>query len=194
MVSPSSLSDSKSPQGSRTLLSIMADLHNAVVSMVSTCPLISKPSSPCTNPLVIVPRTPIITGITVTFMFPIFFNSLTKSRYLSFFLVSFNFTLWSAEIEKSIIRQVIFFLLIKSGSLAEIRGSVCISKSHRSLYASFSKTDSGLCIYHSFVWSNFNFLHNSQWITFPTESCLVLYSFCANLLHSLIMWLVVSSL
>ena len=39
----------------------------------------------------------------------------------------------------------------------------------------------------------FNFLHISQWITLPTQSCLVLYSFCANLLHSLIMWLMVSS-
>ena len=37
-----------------------------------------------------------------------------------------------------------------------------------------------LCIYHLFVWSNFNFLHISQWITLPTQLCLVLYSFCAN--------------
>ena len=51
-----------------------------------------------------------------------------------------------------------------------------------------------LCIYHLFVWSNFNFLHNSQWITLPTQLCLVLLSFCDNLLHSLIMWLIVSSL
>ena len=35
-----------------------------------------------------------------------------------------------------------------------------------------------------FVWSNFNFLHDSQWITSPTQSCLILYSFCTNLLHS----------
>ena len=28
----------------------------------------------------------------------------------------------------------------------------------------------------------------------PTQSCLAFYSFCANLLHSLIMWLMVSSL
>ena len=32
------------------------------------------------------------------------------------------------------------------------------------------------------------------WITLSTQPCLVLYSFCANLLHSLIMWLIVSSL
>ena len=69
-----------------------------------------------------------------------------------------------------------------------------MSKFHRSLYVSFSRTGAGLCIYYLFVWSNLNFLHISQWITLPTQSCLVLYSFCANLLHSLIMWLIVSSL
>ena len=53
----------------------------------------------------------------------------------------------------------------------------------------FPGTGAGLCIYHLFVWSNLNFLHISQWITFPTQSCLVLYSFCANLLNSLILWL-----
>ena len=52
----------------------------------------------------------------------------------------------------------------------------------------------GLCIYHLFVWSNYNFLHISLWIIFPAQSRLVLYSFCTNLLHSLIMWLIVSSL
>ena len=31
-------------------------------------------------------------------------------------------------------------------------------------------------------------------IPLPTQLCLVLYSFCANLLHSLVMWLMVSSL
>ena len=67
-------------------------------------------------------------------------------------------------------------------------------KSHRSLCVSLSRTDAGLCIYHLFVWSNLNFMHISQWITLPTQSCLVLYYFCANLLHSLIMWLMVSSL
>ena len=72
--------------------------------------------------------------------------------------------------------------------------SVSTSKSHRSLRVSFSRTGAGLCIYHLFVWSNLNFLHISQWIILPTQSFLVLYSFCANLLHSLIMWLVVSSL
>ena len=122
-------------------------------------------------------------------MFHSFFNSLARSRYLSFFSNSFSFIL------------CVFFLLlllvliiIRTGRLAEIRWSVCMSKSHRSLCVSFSRTHAGLSIYHFFVWSNLNFLHNSQWIILLTQSCLVLYYFCANLLHSLIMWLMVSSL
>ena len=85
-------------------------------------------------------------------------------------------------------------IIIRSGLLAEIWLSVCMPKSHRSLCVLFYRTGAGLCIYHLLVWSNLNFLHISQWITLPTQSCLVLYSFCANLLHSLIMWLMVSSL
>ena len=49
-----SLSDNKSPQVSRTLLSILADLSYAVVWIVSTHLLISKFSSPFTNPFIII--------------------------------------------------------------------------------------------------------------------------------------------
>ena len=55
-------------------------------------------------------------------------------------------------------------------------------------------TSSCLLVYHLFIWWNLNFLHISQFITVPTQSCLVLYSLCTNLLHSLIRWLMVSSL
>ena len=87
----------------------------------------------------------------------------------------------------------VFFLLIFiiSGLLAEIRWSMCISKSPRSLRVSFSRTGVGLCIYHLFVYLNVHFLHISQWITLPTQLWLILYSFCTN---SLIMCLFVSSL
>ena len=55
-------------------------------------------------------------------------------------------------------------------------------KSHRSLCVAFCRTGAGLCIYHLLVWSNQNFLHISQWIPLTTQSCLALYSLCANLL------------
>ena len=51
MVSHWSLSDSKSPQVSGILLSILTDINNAVVWMVPTHPVNSKSSSLCINPL-----------------------------------------------------------------------------------------------------------------------------------------------
>ena len=187
------LSDSKSPQVSRTLLSILAVLSNAAIWIVSTLPPTSKSPRPFNNPLVIVPKAPITIGIIVTLMFHSFFNSLARSRYLSFFSHSFRFILWSARTSKSTILQILFFLLIiiRSGLLAGIRWSVSMLKPHRRLRVSFPRTGAGLCIYNLL---NLIFLHISQWITLPTLSCLALYSFCANLLHSLIMWLIVSSL
>ena len=103
-----SLSDSKILQVYRTLLSILAVLNNAVVWMVSTSPPTSKSSSPFSNPLVTVPNAPITIGIIVTYMFHSFFNSLARSRYLSFFSHSFSFILWSAGTAKSIILQILW--------------------------------------------------------------------------------------
>ena len=162
-----SLSDSKSPQVSRTLLSILTDLNNVVVWMVTTCPLISKSSSPFNNSSVTVPRAPITIGINVTFMFHSFFNSLASSKYQSFFSFSVNFTLRSAGTAKSTILQVLFLLLllliiIMSGRLAEIRWSVCMSKFHRSLCISSSRTFVGLCIYNLFVMVFYSSLSHSK--------------------------------
>ena len=92
-----SLSDSKSPQVSRTRISILAVLSNAVVWIVSTRPLTSKSSRPFNNPLVTVPNAPITIDTIVTFMFHSLFNSLARSMYLSFFSLSFRFILWSAK-------------------------------------------------------------------------------------------------
>ena len=69
MVFQWSLSDSKSPQVSRTLLGILADLNNVVVWMVSTSPVISKFSSPFNNPSVTVARALITIGTSVSIMF-----------------------------------------------------------------------------------------------------------------------------
>ena len=97
-----SLSDSKSPQVSKTRLRILAVLCWAVVWRVSTRPSTSKSSRPFNNPLVIVP---IVTFIYNSF----FFNSLARSRSLSSFSLSFRFILWSAGTAKSTILQILFF-------------------------------------------------------------------------------------
>ena len=103
-----SLSDNKSPQVSRTLLSILANVSNAVIWIVSTRPIISKSSTSFTNFLVTVLSAQITTCDTVTFMFHGFFIPLARSRYLSVFSLSFNFTLWLVGIAESAIRQVPF--------------------------------------------------------------------------------------
>ena len=124
------LSDSKSTQVSRTLLSILTDLNWSVVWMIKIFPLISNSSSHSSRPLGTVPSTPITIGITVTFMFHSLFSSLTRSKYLSVFSFSLIYTLWSAGTTKSTWWQVIFFSLsnTKSGLLVGIQWSVCISK------------------------------------------------------------------
>ena len=55
-----------------------------------------------------------------------------------------------------------------------------ISKYKKISCVYFSCTDSSLCIYYLQVWWKFNLLPNSQLITFPTQSCLVLgyYYYC----------------
>ena len=109
MISHWVMSDSKSPQVFRTLLSILADLNKPVIWMVSIRPFISKSTSPSSNPLVTVPRTPITIGIMVTFIFLNAFKSQARSKYLFFYTLSFNFNLWSAGTAKSTIQQVLFF-------------------------------------------------------------------------------------
>ena len=84
-----SLSDNKSPQVSRTLLSILSVLYNVVVWIVSTRPPTSKSTSSFSNPLVSLPKAPITISIIVTCMFHSFFHSLSKSRYYAFFSHSF---------------------------------------------------------------------------------------------------------
>ena len=84
-----SLSDNKSPQISRTLLSILADLNNAVVWVVSTRTLISKSTNPSTSYLMIVPSAPITIGVTVLFMFHSFLVlKQSLGTYLSFLFLS----------------------------------------------------------------------------------------------------------
>ena len=165
--------------------------------MFSTRLVISKNSSPCNNHLVTVPRETIIIGINTLSCSPVFFfNSLASPGTCSFFTFFRFYSVVSADskIHNSGSYLSLLFTIIRSCRLVRIKWSVCISKFQRSLSVSFSGTDFGLCIYRFFAWSNFNFLHNSQWIILPTQSYLVLYSFCVSLQHSLIMWLTISLL
>ena len=82
-----SLSDSKPPQVSRTLLSILADLNIIVVWIFSTCPLISKSSCPFSNPSVTVPNTPITISITVTFILLLLLYYLSRKCRLWMLLI-----------------------------------------------------------------------------------------------------------
>ena len=174
-----SLSDSKFPQVSRTRLRILAVLSNAVVWIVSTRPSTSKSSRSFNNLLVIVPKAPITIGTIVTFMFH-GFSILKQGRgtYPSFYIPSDIFSGPPGQQNRQICNFSFFFfsffflfffsfllIIIRSGLLAGIWWSVCMLKSHRSLYVSFSRTGAGLCIYHLLVWSNLNFWHISQWIT-----------------------------
>ena len=117
------LSDSKSPQVSRTLLSILAVFSNAVVWMVSTRPPTSKSSRPFNNPLGTVPKAPIMIGIIVTFMF---FQFSSKVKVLISLFIFFQF--YSVVCRDSKVDNLADFLffffslfIIRSGRRTEIR-------------------------------------------------------------------------
>ena len=119
------MSDSKSPQVSRTLLCILSVFNNAVVWMVSTRPPISKSSRPFNNPLVTVPKAPITIGIIVTFMFHSFFQFSSKVEVLISLFTLFQFySVVSRDSKVDNFADFLFFFLliiIRSGRLAEIR-------------------------------------------------------------------------
>ena len=132
-----SLSDSKSPQVSRTLLSILADLNNAVVCMVSPCPLISKSSSPCTNPLVTVLSTPITIGITITFMFYSFSSSLARSWYFHSFCFPSVLPCGQSEWQSPLFGRFSFFCWLSPGLVIWLRlDDLFVSKNPKEICAS----------------------------------------------------------
>ena len=172
-----------------TLLSILAVLKNVVVWTLSTRPLISKSSSPFNNPFVTVPKVPIPIGMIFTFMFHSFFIFPKKVEVfilLITFLQFYSVVNQNSKVDNFASYLSFFFFLliiIRFGRLVEIRWSVCMSKSHRSLCVTFSRTDAGLCIYHLSVWSNLNFLYIFQWITLLTQSSLVFIIFILLFTH-----------
>ena len=143
-----SMSERKSPQVSMNLLKILSDFNKAVVWVVSTRHLISKSSNPVINPLLTVPCALTTIGITVTFMFQVFFSSLARSKYLSFFSISFRFTLWSAGTAKSTKRQVPFFCRLSQGLVVlPILGCPLVSQNPRDFRVSHSLGRIPACVY-----------------------------------------------
>ena len=148
MVTHWSLINSKSPQVYRTFFSILADLNNSVVWMISTLPLISKSSHSCTNPLVTVPSVLITTDITVSSVFHSSSKVLELTSLFAFFPFYPVISRSGWLLGKS---QLFLDTITRSGRLAKIGWSVYLIII---LYALFSRTDSVLCVYHLFVRSN----------------------------------------
>ena len=142
--------------------------------MVSTRPPTSKSSSPFNSPLVTVPNAPIMICIIVTFMFHSFYPFRSKVGVL---ILLFTFFRFYSLIKVDNFECSLFLLLItiRSGFLAEIRWSVCISKSHRSLCVSFSRTAADVVHIRFVRMVKFKFLDISQLITCP-PSCVQSYT------------------
>ena len=133
-----SLSDNKSPQVSRTLLSILSVLNNVVVWMVSTRPLTSKSSSPFSNPLVTVPKVPITIGIIVTCMFHSFFQFPSKVEVLIilFTFLQFYFVVsWDSKIDN--FASSLFYWLLLGLIFWPRLGDPCICQSPIGVYVCY---------------------------------------------------------
>ena len=174
---------------SNTFLRILAVPNNAVFCSNPALMVIPSLSSHVSNLLLTAPRAPTTTGTTSCCLIPHSFPfSLFKSWYFSIFSPSFSYTLWS---DGRAISTIITLLLslsttTMSGLQASITWSHWMFMSHNILHLSFSTTPSGWWSYH------FSRLQSVQWTNLAILLCLLLYSFCARHMHSLIMWFIVS--
>ena len=150
-------------QLSRTFLGILANLNNAGVCIVLILPLFFNSSSFFLKPFGTVPSMPII-----------LVSQLPSCSIVFFQLFCFHSFSLCGQPEQQNPQDEMFFYM--SGWNYTVI--------HLYLKVTFFRTDSGLCFYHLSARSNFNLLHNSQQITFPIQSYLVEYSFCASSLHS----------
>ena len=166
-----SLSDSKSPRDSRTLLSILADLNNAVVWMVSTCPLISKSSNSCTKILCWLYRADQLQIVSLSLSCSIVFSIIWQGPgiYPSFRFLSLFYPIVNRNGKFHYLARSLFCWVLRHLVVWPRLGDPFVSQPPptQKICVSFFKIDSWLCIYNLFVWLNFNFLHDSQWITFP---------------------------
>ena len=151
------LSDSMSPQVTRTLLHFLAVLNNDVVSMDQQDLLPPSPPVPLIifwwpyqkhqSRLLWLPS-----SCSIVFKIP----WQGRGIYPSFLFLSVLFCGHPGQQSPQFCKFSFLLIIIRTGLLVTIRWSVCMS--HRSLCVSFSRTDTGLCKYHSLLWSNLNFL------------------------------------
>ena len=137
-----SASDCKSPQISRTLLSIEADLNNAAVLMVSIHPRYPT-LLVLSNLLNTILKTPITISITITLTF---YNFFWFSNEIKILFSQFSFSSiiipCFAGTSNYTMRPCYFLSIVsRSGLFVGIRWSVFISMSQIILCISFSWTD-----------------------------------------------------
>ena len=110
-----SLSDSKFSQISRALLSILTDLKNSVICMVSIFSLISNSSSLFSRsiwrPFQAIPHNWHYCHLRVPHFFSLFFNTLTMFKYLSVF-ASFYFTFCAQPEQQNPLDYKLFSFLV----------------------------------------------------------------------------------
>ena len=109
MISPWSLSDSKSPQVPWTLLGILADLNNAGWSPLVLLFLSITVPVPILWELFQVPQLQLILQSPPYSI--IIFCPLARSRHSSLFLFSFNFILWSTGMANPRFGRFSFFVV-----------------------------------------------------------------------------------
>ena len=134
-----SLSDSKSPQDSRTLLSILFVLNNVVDWMVPTRAPTSKSSSPFSNPLVTVLNAPITIGIIVTCIFYSFFQFSSKVEVLILLFTFFQFySMVSQDSKVDYFASSLFFCWLLLGMVFWPRlGDPCVCQSLIGVYVCY---------------------------------------------------------
>ena len=161
MVSHWSLSDSKSTQIFRTLLSVLAGLMNTVIWMVSNRHLISKFSSLCTNPLLTVLRAQFTVGITLTFMFHRFFFQFSCKVLISILHVAFfqfhSVVSRDGKFHKSVSLSFIGYHLVSwsifaSQFLGRILGCANSITSYGQIYISFTIPHTVMSRLMHFLW------------------------------------------
>ena len=120
-----SLSGSKSAQISRTLLSILTDLNNAIFCMVSIHPPIFNSFSPFYNPLGTVPSAPTRIGITIIFTFYYYYYYYYYTPY-EFFKLTLSEVFFLRSLSDSQFPQFFKTLLRIQTDVSGVKGKIIL--------------------------------------------------------------------